>query len=265
MYEFAYHRPSDLSEAQRLVEADQDATLLAGGQTLLPTLRQRLAKPSSLVDLSAIAGLSGISRDGDTLRIGAMTTHAEIAASDVVGAAIPALAHLAGEIGDPQVRHRGTLGGSIANNDPAADWPAGVLALRATITTNQRDIAADDYFQGLFSTALKPGEIVTSIAFPVPDKAGYAKFEQPASRYALVGVCVVKQAAGVRVAVTGAGESGVFRVTEFESRLAANFSTSALDGATVDPSGLLSDLHGSSHYRAALIPVMAERAVAAAQ
>lgn len=264
MYAFDYTRPASLADAAKLLQSDSEATLIAGGQTLMPTLRQRLSKPSQLVSLSAISGLFGISQDGNALRIGAMTTHATIAADALVQRSIPGLAHLASLIGDPQVRHRGTIGGSLANNDPSADWPAAALALGATIETNTRKIAADDYFQGIFLTALESGEIITAITFPIPEKAGYAKFEQRASRFALVGVCVAKTATGVRAAVTGTGETGVFRSADIEQRLAADFSTKALAGLSVPDTGLLSDLHGSAAYRAALIPVMAERAVEAA-
>lgn len=264
MYDFDYVRPATLAEASQLLKSDDAATCLSGGQTLLPTLKQRLAKPSKLVDLTGIAELHGITLDAKTVRIGATTTHAGIAADPRIRTNIPALSRLAGLIGDPQVRHQGTIGGSLANNDPAADWPAAVLGLAATIHTNRRQIFADDYFQGLFQTALEPGEIITSVAFPIPDKAGYAKFEQRASRFALVGVFVSKSQANVRIAVTGAGDAGVFRSPALESRLAKEFAVRALDGATVDTKDLLSDIHASATYRAALIPVMAERAVEAA-
>ncbi len=243
---------------------------LPGGHTLIPTLKQRLAKPSLLVDLGGIAELKGIRREGSTLVIGATTTHAEVASSADVRQAIPALAALADGIGDAQVRHRGTIGGSVANNDPAADYPAAVLALGATIVTNKRQIEADKYFTGLFSTALTPGEIVVSIRFPIPERAGYAKFEQRASRYCLVSVFVAKGKGGlfssgeVRVAVSGAGSNGVFRVPAMEQALKSSFSADALRGVSVPAAGLMSDMHGSADYRAALIGVMAQRAVSAA-
>ncbi len=228
-------------------------------------MKQRLAKPSVLIDLAKVGELKGIHAQGNGLGIGAMTTHAEVATSTAVHGAIPALAQLAGGIGDPQVRHRGTIGGSLANNDPAADYPAAVLALGATIVTDKRQIPADQYFAGLFSTALEPGELITAIGFPKPVKAGYAKFEQRASRYALVGVFVAQTAAGVRVAVTGSGNNGVFRVPELEKALSANFSPDACKGIAVKADDMLSDIHGSAEYRAAMVPVMAARAVAAAK
>jgi carbon-monoxide dehydrogenase medium subunit len=263
MYAFAYHHPSSVAGALADL-ANEDAKLLAGGQTLIPTMKQRLAAPASLVDLRKIAELVGVSRDGDMLQIGAMTRHADVAGSSVVRAAIPALADLAGGIGDPAVRNRGTIGGSLANNDPAADYPAAALALGATIVTNARSLGADDYFKGLFETALEPNEIITHVRFPVAAKAAYVKFPNPASRYALVGVFVAKTANGVRVAVTGAGASGVFRVESFETALDANFSAAALDGLSVPAEGLNADLHADADYRAHLIGVLARRAVAAA-
>lgn len=262
MYNFTYARPTTIADAVKA--AAGDARYLAGGQTLIPTLKQRLANPSALVDLAALGELRGIERNGNAIGIGAMTTHADVARNAEVGKAIPALAKLANGIGDPQVRARGTIGGSLANNDPAADYPAGVLALNATIVTDQRQIKADDYFTGMFTTALKPGEMIQAIGFPVPEKAGYAKFEQRASRYALVGVFVAKTGGEVRVAVTGAGERGVFRVPAFEAALKASFSASALKGLSVPAAGLMSDLHGSADYRANLISVLAARAVEAA-
>lgn len=263
MYDFNYHRPKSLAEAARLLAGKDDAKLVAGGMTLIPTLKQRLARPTDLVDLTAIAELRGIKRDGNALVIGAMTPHADVAASAEVKKAIPALAHLADLIGDPQVRNRGTLGGSISNADPAADYPAGVVGLGATVVTNNRKIAADEFFKGLFETALEPGEIVTSVSFPVPEKAGYAKFPNPASRYAVVGVFVARTGGGVRVAVTGAGPS-VFRAKEMEAALAKDFSPKALDGIKVAAKGLNSDIHASAEYRAHLVGVMAKRAVQAA-
>jgi carbon-monoxide dehydrogenase medium subunit len=264
MHNFAFHRPASVADAVKAVGAASDGKIIAGGQTLLPTLRQRLASPSDLVDLGAIADLKGIKAEGDGLTIGAMTTHAEVASSAIVQGTIPALAHLAAHIGDRQVRARGTIGGSLANNDPAADYPAAVLGLGATIRTNKREIKADDYFQGMFSTALEDGEIITAVHFPKPEKAGYEKFVQPASRFALVGVFVAKTKGGVRVAVTGAGQEGVFRAKEVEAAL-ANFSADAAKGAKVPAGNMNSDLHGSAEYRAHLISVLAGRAVAAAK
>ena len=218
MYAFDYSRPNQISGAVADLAKD-DAKALAGGMTLIPTMKQRLASPTALIDLGGLSELSGIRREGDAIVIGAMTRHVDVATSDAVNAAIPALAKLAGGIGDAAVRNRGTIGGSLANNDPAADYPAGALALAATIVTNQRQIAADDYFRGLFETALEAGELITAVSFPIPEKAAYIKFANPASRYALVGVFVAKTAEGVRVAVTGAGAEGVFRVGAFESAL----------------------------------------------
>jgi aerobic carbon-monoxide dehydrogenase medium subunit len=263
MYAFTYYHPTTLSGAVAELAKD-DAKLLAGGQTLIPTMKQRLASPAAIVDLRKIAELVGIKREGDAIVIGAMTRHADVATSDVVKASIPALANLAAHIGDPAVRNRGTIGGSLANNDPAADYPAGALALGATIVTNKRQIPADSYFTGLFETALAADEIITHVKFPIPQKAAYMKFPSPASRYAMVGVFVAKTAAGVRVAVTGAGSNGVFRVAEFEKALAANFAPAAIEGHKVPASGLASDLHGDADYRSHLISVMAKRAVVAA-
>ncbi len=263
MYAFEYHRPQSLSGALADL-AKPDAKALAGGMTLLPTMKQRLASPSALIDLKNVAELTGVSREGGNLVIGAMTRHADVARSNVVEAAIPALAVLAGGIGDPHVRNMGTIGGSLANNDPSADYPAAALALGATIVTNKRRIAAQDFFKGLFETALDTDELITQVSFPIPQRAVYVKFPNPASRYALVGVFVAKAADGVRVAVTGAGQNGVFRLTEFETALDANFSPAALDGVSVAADGLNSDLHADADYRAHLIGVMAKRAVSAA-
>lgn len=263
MYAFTYHRPTSVSAAVADLAA-QDAKLLAGGQTLLPTMKQRLASPASLVDLGKISELSGVSREGGHIVIGAMTRHADVATNAAVHQAIPALASLAAHIGDPQVRNRGTIGGSVANNDPAADYPAAVLALDATVVTNKRDIAAEAFFKGLFETALEAGEIITKVRFPIPQKAAYEKFPNPASRFALVGVFVARTAGGVRVAVTGAGESGVFRANTLEAALSGNFAAAALNGVTVPAAGLNSDLHADAAYRAHLIVVLAKRAVAAA-
>ncbi len=263
-------RPTTLADAANAIAANAEASLIAGGQTLIPVIKQRLARPATLVDLGAIPELKGIRREGGALVIGATTTHAEVAHSADVRSAIPALARLAAGIGDPQVRHLGTIGGSVANNDPAADYPAAVLGLGATILTNKRQIEADRYFTGMFSTALEPGEIITAVRFPIPEKAGYAKFEQRASRYCLVSVFVSKGKGGlfssgdVRVAVSGAGQNGVFRVSALEQALKGNFSPEAVRDLKVSEEGLMSDMHGSADYRAALIPVMAERAVASA-
>lgn len=263
MYAFDFHRPKSLDEALKLLGQGEDALPIAGGQTLLQSLRQRLAQPSDLVDLGAIPELHGVRREGDALIIGATTRHAEVAADAAVRDAIPALAELASGIGDAQVRNMGTLGGSVANSDPAADYPAGVLGLGATVVTTQREIPADDFFVDLFETALEAGELIREIRFPIPQRAGYAKFPQPASRYALVGVMVAQTADGVRVAVTGAGPCA-FRVPPMEQALAQDFRADALDGIIIDPDGLNADIHGSAAYRAHLIPVMARRAVAAA-
>ncbi len=262
MYDFAYHKPSSVADAVKLL-GDSEAKALAGGQTFIPVLKQRLNKPSAVVDLAGL-GLSGITVSATTVTIGASTTHVTVANSADVRKAIPGLADLAGWIGDVAVRYRGTIGGSLANNDPAACYPSAALALGATIKTNKRDIAADDFFQGMFTTALEPGEIIVSVSFPIPQKSAYQKFRNPASRYAMVGVFVAKTAAGVRVAVTGAGQGGVFRHTAFEKALSANFSPSALDGVATPADGLNSDIHGSAAYRAHLVGVMAKRAVAAA-
>lgn len=264
MYEFKYHRPATVRQAANLLAKNEDAKLIAGGHTLVPVMKQRLAAPPHIVDLSRIDGLNGIELKGRALVIGATAKHAEVAESATVGEAIPALAELAAMIGDPAVRHRGTIGGSIANNDPTADYPAACLALDATIVTNKRRIKADDFFQGLFTTALEPDEIVTRVMFPLPKKAAYQKFRNQASRYALVGVFVARRPSEVRVAVTGAGSDGVFRVPSFEEALKKRFSPKALDGLTVSPDDLNSDLHGSAEYRAHLVGVLARRAVDAA-
>ena len=263
MYEFDYRRPGSLSGALDAIRDADDGSFLAGGQTLLPTLKQRLASPSDLVDLAGIDDLHGISVDGDAITIGAMMRHADVAASVDVRAKIPALATLAGDIGDRQVRNRGTLGGAVANNDPAADYPAACLALGATIVTNAREIAADSFFTGLFETALDDGELVTAVRFPAADKAAYVKFKNPASRYAIVGVFVAQTSGGVQLAVTGAGAGGVFRVPEMEAALAADFSPTALEDIVIPEDDLNSDIHASAEYRAHLVGVMARRAVAA--
>lgn len=262
MHDFNYHRPPDVPEAAALVQR-QDAKLLAGGMSLLPTLKLRLARYAELVDLKAIAELRGIKCDAGAVTIGATTPHAFVASSEVVRRMIPALAVLAGGIGDPLVRNRGTIGGSIANADPAADYPASVLGLGATIVTQRREIPGDIFFTGLFETALMPGEIVTAVRFPIPECAGYMKLPHPASRFALVGVFVAKTNAGVRVAVTGAGPS-VFRLAAAERALTTDFSVTALRGIDVDPANLNSDIHASAEYRAHAITVLARRATEAA-
>ena len=264
MYAFDYQRPSTVNEAAALLANGSGAKLLAGGQTLIPTMKQRLASPPLVVDLRDVAELRGIDRTNDRLVIGAMTTHAQVAESAVVASTIPGLCNVAEGIGDPHVRHRGTIGGSLANNDPAADYPAAVLALAATIYTNKREIAADDFFQGLFTTALEEDEIITRVSFPIPERFAYAKFPNPASRYAMVGVAVAKGPQGVRVAVTGAGQNGVFRATDMEAALTNAFTPDALKGISVDPSLMNSDIHGDANYRAHLVTVMARRAVQAA-
>ena len=261
MYEFNYHRPSSLDEARGLLERNGEAMLLAGGMTLLPTMKLRLARPSDLVDLSRIGELSRIEDEKSFIVIGATTRHAEVAASDVIRKRIPALAELAGHIGDAQVRNRGTIGGSLANSDPAADYPAAVLALGAIVSTDRREIPADDYFRGLFETALEAVEIVVAVRFPVPKRAAYAKFPNPASRYAIVGVMVAETGDGIRVAVTGAGPCA-FRVQAFEDALAKEFAPESLEGLTIEPDDLNGDLHASPEYRAHLVQVMARRAVA---
>jgi len=263
MKTFEYQKPASTAEAVALLGADAEAKPLSGGMTLLPTMKQRLASPTALIDLSGIAGLAGISVGAGTVTIGAMTRHATVAASAEIAGAIPALSALAAGIGDPQVRHRGTIGGSVANSDPAADYPAGVLGLGATIVTDRREIAADTFFLGMFQTALAPDEIITAVRFPVPDAAGYAKFKSQASRFALTGVFVARFGATVRVAVTGAGPH-VFRSRELEEVLAADFSPGALAAVSVDAAGLNSDFHADAEYRAHLIVAMAKRAVASA-
>jgi aerobic carbon-monoxide dehydrogenase medium subunit len=264
MYNFTYHRPSGLRQAGNMLTKLEDAKLLAGGQTLIPVMKQRLASPANIVDLNRIEGLSGIELKGRSIVIGAMTRHVEVANSDVVKQNLPALADLAEMVGDPHVRHMGTLGGSIANNDPNADYPAACIGLGATIVTTKRRIKADEFFTGLFDTALEPDEIITKVMFPLVKKAGYIKFRNPASRFALVGVFVSKRGSEIRVAVTGAGASGVFRVPSFEEALKKRFAAKSLDGLTIPQDGLASDIHGSAEYRAHLVGVLAKRAVAKA-
>jgi carbon-monoxide dehydrogenase medium subunit len=263
MHQFSYVKAKSLADAAALAKAHPDAKLLSGGMTLLPTLKQGLAQPTHLIDIGGLAELSGIEVKGDTLTIGAATRHYDVASSAVVKKAIPALAYLAGLIGDPQVRNRGTIGGSVANNDPAADYPSAVLALNAKIITDRREIAAEDYFQGMFATALEEGEIVARIAFPLPKRAAYEKFPHPASGYAMAGVFIAETASGVRVAVTGAG-SAVFRVKAMEDALSKNFTSAAIKDIKIPSKDLNSDIHGSAEYRAHLVGVMARRAVDAA-
>ncbi len=264
MQSTTYHKASSAGDAAAKLSAAEDGALLAGGQTLIPTMKQRLAAPSDLVDISGVEEMRGITVSGSTVTIGAATKHAEVASSKELRAVCPSICDLASHIGDPAVRHMGTLGGSIANNDPAADYPAAMLALGATIKTNQREIAADDFFTGMFSTALDEGEIITSVSFGAPSKGAYAKFPNPASRYAMCGVFVAQGSDGVRVAVTGAGDDGVFRQGDMEAALSGDFSADALEGVSVSSDGMLSDIHGDAAYRANLVKVMAKRAVAAA-
>jgi carbon-monoxide dehydrogenase medium subunit len=264
MYAFTFHRPTTVRQAAGLLARNEEAKLLAGGHTLIPTMKLRLAGPPQIIDMSKIEGLAGIEVKGRSLVVGAMTRHAEVANSPLVQQALPALASLAGRIGDPAVRHCGTIGGSVANNDPNADYPAACLGLGATIVTNKRRIKADDFFKGLFETALESDEIITKVMFPIPKKAAYVKFPNPASRYALVGVFVSKRGADIRVAVTGAGARGVFRVTAFEEALKKRFGAKSLEGLSIPADGMGSDIHGSAEYRAHLVGVLARRAVAAA-
>lgn len=264
MHDFNYYRPGTLDEALALLREHDDATLLAGGMTLLPTLKFRLAQPGALVDLGAISELRGIRDHRQFIEIGAMTIHADIADSSLVRQKLPALASLVRCVGDPQVRNRGTIGGSVANNDPAADYPAAVLGLNAVVVTDRREIAADEFFSGMFETALEEGEILVALRFPVPQRAAYAKFANPASRYAIAGVMVVETGDAdddrVRVAVTGAAPA-VFRARNIEAALSAKFSVSSLNGLTIDPDALSSDMHADAEYRAHLVITMARRAV----
>jgi aerobic carbon-monoxide dehydrogenase medium subunit len=264
MYDFKYHRATSARQAANLLAKADDAKLLAGGQTLLPTMKNRLASPANIIDLARVDDLKGIEVKGKNIVIGAMTTHAEVAGSAHVKQHLPGLAALAEGIGDPHVRHRGTIGGSVANNDPAADYPAGLMALGATIVTNKRKVAADEFFQGMFATALADGEMITKVIVPVSSKFAYAKFPNPASRYALVGVAVAKKGSAVRVAVTGAGENGVFRWKDAETALSARFNAKSVDGLKAAAKGLNGDIHASAEYRAHLIGVMAKRAVVSA-
>lgn len=275
MYETNFHKASTAQDAAALLAKSDDGKILAGGQTLIPTMKQRLAAPADLVDLSRAEALRGVTitkrkkmgimkaDGGETITIGAMTTHAEVAGNTELAQVCPVICGLAGNIGDPAVRHRGTIGGSVANNDPAADYPAALLALGATIHTNSRDVAAEDYFKGMFLTALDDMEIITAVSFQAPVVGGYGKFPNPASRYAMVGVFVAKSVDGeVRVSVTGAGDNGVYRHAGLEAALSADWSASAVDAVDVSTDGLMSDLHGTAAYRANLIKVMAKRALA---
>ena len=262
MYAFTFHRPQTVRQAAGLLGKNEEAKLLAGGHSLLPTMKLRLAGPPQLVDLSLIEGMAGIEQSGRSITIGAMTRHNDVANSPVVQQAMPALAHLAGMIGDPAVRHMGTIGGSIANNDPNADYPAACLGLGATIITNKRRVKADDFFTGMFSTALEPGEIITKVSFPIPKRAAYQKFKNQASRFALVGVFVSKRGSEIRVAVTGAGANGVFRVKSFEEALKKRFAPKSLEGMSIPADGMNADIHGSAEYRAHLVGVLSRRAVA---
>ena len=264
MYAFTYHRPTTVRQAVNLLAKNSEAKLLAGGHSLLPVMKLRLASPSALIDMGRIEGLSGIELKGRSLVIGAMTRHMDVATSQVVKDALPVLAEVAGMIGDPAVRHRGTLGGALAHNDPNADYPAAVLGLGATIITSKRRIPADEFFKGMFETALASDEIITKVSFPLAKKAAYQKFKQPASGFALVGVFVSKRGADIRVVVTGAGSSGVFRVKAFEEALKKRFSPKSIEGMTIPSAGLNSDIHGSAEYRAHLVSVLARRALAAA-
>ena len=262
MYNFQFHRPTGLRQATNMLGKLEEAKILAGGQTLIPTMKLRLASPGNIVDLNAIAEeLTGIELKGRSIVIGAMTRHVEVANSDIVKQHIPALAHMASLIGDPAVRHRGTLGGSIANNDPNSDYPAACVGLGATIITNKGKHAADDFFKGMFETALEPDEIITKVSFPIPKKAGYEKFRNQASRFALVGVFAAKRGSEIRVAVTGAGSNGVFRVPSFEEALKKRFAPKSLEGLTLPADGMNADIHGSAEYRAHLVGVMTRRAV----
>lgn len=260
MYDFAYHKPTSVADAVKLLAEDPDARPISGGMTLLPALKHRLNMPSALIDLSGIAELRGIRREGDALVIGAMVKHFEIATDPQIMAAIPALSRMAATIGDTQVRNRGTIGGSLANNDPAADYPAAALALGATLITDRRQIPADAFFVGMFTTAMEPGELLVGVSFPIPEKAGYAKLRNPASRYSMTGVFVARGPKGVGVGVNGAAACA-FRQKEMEAALAANWSPEAVAGIRQPADDLNSDIHGSAEYRANLVTVMAKRAV----
>ncbi len=264
MYPFIFHRPTTVRQAVNLLAKNEDAKLLAGGHSLVPVMKQRLASPPVLIDLSKIEGLAGVELSGRSVTIGAMTRHADVANSAVLREAMPALAEVPASIGDPHVRHAGTIGGSLANNDPNADYPAATLGLGATIITSKRRIPADEFFTGMFTTALEPDEIITKVQFPIAKKAAYQKFKHPASGFALVGVFVAKRSSEIRVAVTGAGANGVFRVTAFEEALKKRFAPKSLEGLTIPADGMSSDIHAGAEYRAHLVAVLARRAVAAA-
>lgn len=264
MYDAKYHKPSSVADAVAALSGAEEGKVLSGGQTLIPTMKQHLAAPSDLIDVRGIAGMSDVSVGDGSITVGAATTHAEVAGSAVVREHLPGLACLAEGIGDPAVRAMGTIGGSVANNDPAADYPAAVLGLGATVITDKREIAADDFFDGMFSTALDEGEIITAIRFPLASRAAYAKLPNPASRYAVAGVFVADTGAGVRVAVTGAGEDGVHRNAALEAALGADFSASAIEGVPPNEDGMMSDIHASAAYRAHVVNVLARRAVDAA-
>jgi carbon-monoxide dehydrogenase medium subunit len=264
MYSFTYHRPGSARQAANLLGKNPEAKLLAGGHSLIPVMKLRLAKPSAIIDLNGIEDLAGVELKGRSISIGAMTRHADVANSQVVRDALPGLASVPASIGDPQVRNRGTIGGSVANNDPNADYPAACLGLGATIVTNKRRIAADDFFTGMFSTALEENEIILRVSFPIAKKAAYEKFKHPASGFALVGVFASKRGSEIRVAVTGAGSNGVFRVNSFEEALKKRFSPKSLEGMTIPANGMNSDIHASAEYRAHLVSVLARRAVAKA-
>ena len=264
MYNFTFHRPTTVRQAAGLLARNQEAKLLAGGHSLLPVMKQRLAQPSAIVDLALVEGMTGGEVKGRSVVIGAMTRHADVANSQVLKDVMPGLAMVPGSIGDPQVRNRGTIGGSIANNDPNADYPSACLGLGATIITNKRRIAADDFFTGMFSTALEDGEIITKVSFPIAKKAAYEKFKHPASGFALVGVFVSKRGPDIRVAVTGAGANGVFRVKSFEEALKKRFSPKSIEGMSIPATGMNADIHGSADYRAHLVGVLARRALAKA-
>jgi carbon-monoxide dehydrogenase medium subunit len=262
MYNFTYHQPTSVRQAANLLAKNPDGKLLAGGHSLLPVMKQRLASPDAIIDISRIPELVGVEVKGRSVVIGAGTTHSGVARSAELRAAMPGLAEVPANIGDPHVRHRGTIGGSIANNDPNADYPAAVLGLGATIVTNKRKIAADDFFQGMFTTALEPDEIITKIQFPIAQKCAYQKFKHPASGFALVGVFVSKRGSDIRVAVTGAGANGVFRVTAFEEALKTRFHPKSLEDLSVPVEGMNNDIHAGPEYRAHLVGVLARRAVA---
>ena len=264
MYNFTFHRPTTVRQAAGLLARNPDAKILAGGHSLLPVMKQRLAQPSALIDLSLVEGMDTVEQKGRSIVIGAMARHADVAKSAVIREVMPALADVPGSVGDPPVRNRGTIGGSIANNDPNADYPAAVLGLGATIITNKRRIAADDFFQGMYTTALEEGEIIVKVSFPVAKKAAYEKFKHPASGFALVGVFVSKRGSDIRVAVTGAGSDGVFRVPSFEEALKKRFAAKSLDGLSIPATGMNADIHASPEYRAHLVGVLARRAVAKA-